>query len=101
MTREVATAWAQYQTASGSIDKAMEALSYSMESRDMYLMQFNVGQRSLLDVLDSINEVFSNSVQLETAQSNLNFTLYKFLTLEGRLVNSLDVPAKMFDPEAE
>ena len=97
MTRQVVTAWSEYDTAVKSIEKHMEALSYSMESRDMYLMQFNVGQRSLLDVLDSINEVFSNSVLLETAQSNRNFSLYKLLTLEGILVNSLAVAEKSYE----
>lgn len=92
LTRQVATAWSDYETSLGQIEKHQEALQYSIESRDMYLMQFNVGQRSLLDVLDAINEVFSNSVQLETAQSNLIFTTYKLLALEGRLVNSLDIP---------
>ncbi len=101
MTNQVASTWAEYETTVGSIEKHFEALSYSMESRDMYLMQFNVGQRSLLDVLDSINEVFSNSVQLETAQSNYTFTLYKILALEGVLVNSLEVTATEYDPEAE
>ena len=90
-TRQVSAAWAEYETSVAQVDKHMEALEYSMESRDMYLMQFNVGQRSLLDVLDSINEVFSNSVLLETATSNRNFSLYKFLTLEGDLIKTLEV----------
>jgi len=97
LTRQVATAWVEYETAVSSIEKHMEALQYSMESRDMYLMQFNVGQRSLLDVLDSINEVFSNSVLLETAKSNRNFTLYKFLALEGKLIKTLEVAEKTYD----
>lgn len=101
LTRQVMTAWADYQTAVQSIAKHQEALRYSMESRDMYLMQFNVGQRSLLDVLDSINEVFSNSVLLETAQSNRDFSMYKFLALQGELINNLEVPTKDFDPETE
>ncbi|MDC0336330.1 TolC family protein, partial [Pseudodesulfovibrio sp.] len=101
LTRQVATAWAEYETSVNSIEKHLEALSYSMESRDMYLMQFNVGQRSLLDVLDSINEVFSNSVLLETSQSNRNFALYKFLALEGQLVQTMNVRKKAFDPEAK
>ncbi|MDD3311181.1 TolC family outer membrane protein [Pseudodesulfovibrio sp.] len=89
--REASTTWTDYQTALGQVGKHQEALQYSMESRDMYLMQFNVGQRSLLDVLDAINEVFSNSVQLETALSNRDFTIYKFLALEGNLVKTLDI----------
>jgi adhesin transport system outer membrane protein len=91
LTRQVATAWAEYETSLGQIAKHQEALDYSIESRNMYLMQFNVGQRSLLDVLDSINEVFSNSVLLETAKSNRNFTLYKFLNLQGNLIKSFSV----------
>lgn len=101
LTQQVATAWTEYETAVKSIEKHMEALQYSMESRDMYMMQFNVGQRSLLDVLDSINEVFSNSVLLETAQSNRNFALYKLLALEGILVKSMDVAASNYDPKAK
>jgi len=101
LTRQVATAWSEYETALKTIDKHLEALQYSMESRDMYMMQFNVGQRSLLDVLDSINEVFSNSVLLETAQSNLHFAMYKILALEGRLVNSMDVASTNYDPKVQ
>ena len=97
LTRQVATAWTDYETAINSIEKHLEALQYSMESRDMYMMQFNVGQRSLLDVLDSINEVFSNSVLLETAQSNRNFSIYKFLTLEGQLIKTLEVSEKAIE----
>jgi adhesin transport system outer membrane protein len=97
LTRQVASAWAEYGTAIGQIEKHQEALQYSMESRDMYLMQFNVGQRSLLDVLDAINEVFSNSVLLETAQSNRDFTLFKFLNLQGQLVKSLEVSENTYN----
>lgn len=99
MTQQVFDAWTEYETALASIDKFQEALQYSMESRDMYLMQFNVGQRSLLDVLDSINEVFSNEVQLETAKSNRNFTVYKLVTLQGRLVKALEMSKATYDPE--
>ncbi|QJB57169.1 TolC family outer membrane protein [Pseudodesulfovibrio sp. zrk46] len=101
LTRQVAAAWTEYETAYKSVEKHMEALQYSMESRDMYMMQFNVGQRSLLDVLDSINEVFSNSVLLETSQSNTNFALYKLLALQGALVKTMDVAASNYDKEAK
>lgn len=100
LTSQVAVAWTEYQTSIGQIAKYQEALQYSIESRDMYLMQFNVGQRSLLDVLDSINEVFSNRVLLETAQSNRTFALFRFLALEGQLVNNLDIAQASYDPGA-
>jgi len=95
--RQASATWTEYQTSIGQVEKHQEALQYSMESRDMYLMQFNVGQRSLLDVLDSINEVFSNSVQLETAISNRDFTVYKFLALQGSLIKTLDITQSAYD----
>lgn len=97
LTQQVLDAWTEYETALASIEKYQEALQYSMESRDMYLMQFNVGQRSLLDVLDSINEVFSNEVLLETAKSNRNFTVYKLVTLEGALVKTLEMAEDAYE----
>ncbi|WP_247648418.1 TolC family outer membrane protein [Pseudodesulfovibrio sp. zrk46] len=97
LVRQTATAWAEYEAAVGQIEMHAEALQYSIQSRDMYMMQFNVGQRSLLDVLDSINEVFSNSVLLETANSNHVFSLYKFLALEGELIKRLQISEKAYD----
>lgn len=97
LIRQVAAAWAEYQAALGQIEKYQEALQYSLESRNMYLMQFNVGQRSLLDVLDATNEVFTNKVQLETADSNRNFTVYKFLALQGRLMKTLEVASNTYE----
>ncbi len=55
----------------------------------------------LLDVLDSINEVFSNSVLLETAQSNLYFTQYKFLALNGELIKTLEIESKTYDSKTK
>jgi len=101
LIRQVASAWAEYESSVGQIEKYQEALQYSLESLDMYLMQFNVGQRSLLDVLDATNEVFSNKVQLETANSNRNFTLYKFLALEGRLMKTMDIASNTYEEMPE
>lgn len=97
LTRDVTASWIEYETAVRQIAKYQEALGYSIESRDMYLMQFNVGQRSLLDVLDSVNEVFTNSVLLETAKSNRVYTLYKLLELQGNLIKALEVADESYD----
>jgi len=101
LIRQVVTAWTEYETAVSQVENYERALGYSIETRDMYLVQFNVGQRSLLDVLDSINEVFSNSVLLETAKTNRSFSLYKLVTLRGDLVHTLEVAEKTYDPESK
>lgn len=95
--RQVASTWADYQSSLNQIEKYQEALQYSLESLDMYLMQFNVGQRSLLDLLDATNEVFSNRVQLETATMNRDFTVYKFLALEGQLMKTLEIAPNTYE----
>jgi adhesin transport system outer membrane protein len=95
--RQVAATWADYQSSLNQIEKYQEALQYSLESLDMYLMQFNVGQRSLLDLLDATNEVFSNRVQLETATMNRDFTVYKFLALEGQLMKTLEIAPSTYE----
>lgn len=91
LSLQSSTTWNEYQTSLGQITKYTEALGYSKESLDMYLGQFNLGQRSLLDVLDAINEVFSNAVLLETAESNKVFSLYKFRALQGNLLYTLEL----------
>lgn len=95
--RQVASTWADYESSLNQIEKYQEALQYSLESLDMYLMQFNVGQRSLLDLLDATNEVFSNRVQLETATMNRDFTIYKFLALEGSLMKTLEIAPSTYE----
>ncbi|MDR2075315.1 MAG: TolC family outer membrane protein [Desulfovibrio sp.] len=62
------------------------AVQYATKTRDMYLEQFNVGQRSLLDVLDAENEVFSSSIQYVTAQQNVVAAEYRLLALGGELL---------------
>jgi hypothetical protein len=63
----------------------------------MYWEQFNIGQRSLLDVLNSENEIFTNSMQLVTAQMNEIGSTYRLLALGGRLLESLNISNSEFE----
>ena len=91
VNRDVVAAWFDYQTAVKEVENYKRTLDFSRETNEMYMVQFNVGQRSLLDMLDSLNEVFNNSVLLETARMNRSYSLYKLLALQGRLVRALEV----------
>jgi len=55
------------------------------------MQQFLVGQRSLLDVLDAENELYSSEVQLVTAKANEAGTAYRLLALGGNLLASLSI----------
>ena len=62
-----------------------EAVQYNKETLESYIYQFNVAQRSLLDVLDAENEYYQSSGQLITSAVNETVASYRLLALAGRL----------------
>lgn len=91
LAEETEATWSELISAQEQAKFYANAVDYSTKTRDMYLEQFNVGQRSLLDVLDSENELFSSSIQLVTAQQNVIAAKYRLLTLGGSLLSTFGV----------
>ncbi len=58
-----------------------------------YREQFNVGRRSLLDVLDAQNTRYNVQVRAETARFGQMFAEYKVLAASNQLIQALNVPA--------
>lgn len=56
-----------------------------------YRSQFNVGRRSLLDVLDAQNSRYSVQTRLETARFSQLFAQYQTLAATNRFLTALDV----------
>ncbi len=77
--------WAQYEAAKARVQTFGEAVSYNEQTLDAYLKQFNVAQRSLLDVLDAENELFQTSGLLVTARVNQAIAGFRLLALQGNL----------------
>jgi len=88
LAEEAEATWAQLISTQEQARHFADAVNFSTRTRDMYLEQFNVGQRSLLDVLDSENELFSSSIQLVTAQQNIIAAHYRLLALGGGFLAS-------------
>ncbi|MDB5839369.1 MAG: bepC [Herminiimonas sp.] len=63
----------------------------SLATRDAYIKQFSIGQRTLLDMLDAENEAFSASTNHVTGQYLETFARYRVLADLGRLLVSLGV----------
>lgn len=59
----------------------------SEETRNSYQQQFNIGQRSLLDLLDTENEVFTAKNQLAEAQIDQQIAQLRILNGMGRLLD--------------
>lgn len=64
----------------------------SEDTRNSYKKQFDIGQRSLLDLLDTENEVFSAKNQLAEARVDSQVAKLRILTGTGELLEALDVP---------
>src|SRR3546814_1185209 len=58
-----------------------------------YEQQFEGAQRTLLDVLDAENELFTSEGQLITAQTNEQLASYRILAVGGLLMETLGVTA--------
>ncbi|MGE3628003.1 MAG: TolC family protein, partial [Hyphomicrobiales bacterium] len=72
-----------------------DQLASSNRLIDSYSEQFKVGERSLLDLLDSQNTRFNAQVSVETANAAYLFEQYRILAHAGVLLSSLDIPAPL------
>jgi len=68
--------------------------------RDAYRQQFQIGQRTLLDLLDTENELFESRRALTNALYDLQIAQYRWLTLSHKLLPTLGLrPARDETPE--
>lgn len=97
---ETRTTWAQYQSALKEVQEYTLAVQFNRDTKEIYLEQFGVAQRSLLDVLDSENEVFQSSNQLVTSTVNEQIAAYKLMALAGQLITALKVDPGLYTETA-
>jgi adhesin transport system outer membrane protein len=100
---DVRTAWSRLQNQSAL---ATELETQSRISDDLllsYREQFNIGRRSLLDVLDAQNTRYNVQAQTETARLAKLYAQYRVLAAENRLIECLGVqmPAAAIGRERE
>lgn len=94
--QSVRLSWSALQTVNNQLGYFQQHVESSERSRDAYQQQFSLGQRTLLDLLDSENEVFSSRQDLVNAQYDQLFAMYRILNSMGALLEGVDVAA----PEA-
>jgi len=88
---DVRTAWSRLQNQTAL---ATELEAQSRISDDLllsYREQFNIGRRSLLDVLDAQNSRYNVQQQTETARLAKLYAQYRILAAENRLIECLGV----------
>jgi len=91
--QEMRRSWFELEAARDSIEALEDARDFNRSTLGAYEQQFEVAQRTLLDVLDAENELFVAEGQLITAQTNEQLASYRILGVGGILLETLGVSA--------
>lgn len=92
-------AWNAHEILTRQMEHLERHVISSEETRDSYKKQFDIGQRSLLDLLDTENEVFSAKNQLAEARVDYQIAQLRTLTGTGDLLEALNIPLPEVDAE--
>ncbi|AXI45595.1 agglutination protein [Sulfitobacter sp. SK012] len=90
--REVRQSWSTLQSAQRRTKTIQAQADIALKLRQTYEAEFDVGQRSLLDVLNTQNALFQAQANLVNARSLENYVRYRILASIGILLPTLDVP---------
>jgi adhesin transport system outer membrane protein len=93
LIEELGLAWNALENASQQLPIAQQYVDYSSRVRDTYQKQFTLGDRTLLDLLDSENELFTAARRLEEVRFTELFTQYRIKATMGSLLKSQGVMA--------
>jgi len=83
--------WNAYDILGRQLDYLEQHVTSTERTRDSYLKQFNIGQRSLLDLLDTENEVFSAQNAFNEAIYDQMLAQYRLLSGTGELLDVLEL----------
>ena len=84
-------AWYSYQSQGRRLGHLQDYVEAAEQTRTAYEKQFNIGPRSLIDLLDAENEVLRARSEWVQATRALYLVKYQMLALQNRLLDSLQV----------
>lgn len=88
---EMRNSWAALEASTRRAELLRSAVQQNTIVRDAYNEQFDLGTRSLLDLLDSENELYATMARQITAEHARVFAAYRVLAVGGELLSSLGV----------
>lgn len=95
LSEELELAWNAMSNANAQVPVAQQYVDRSTRVRDAYQKQFGIGERTLLDLLDSENELFSAARRLTEVKTLQLFTQYRIKAVMGELLKSQGVVAPL------
>lgn len=91
LEKNVRDTWAGMLAAGERAEQFMEQATANEKVVAVYLDQFSLNRRTLLDVLDAQNELFVSRASHVNATYTEMFAVYRMLALEGKLLGTLGV----------
>ena len=95
LNEELGLAWNALNNANAQVPIAQQYVDHSTAVRTAYQRQFSLGERTLLDLLDSENELFTASRRLAEIKNIQLFTQYRIKATMGELLRSQGVVAPL------
>ncbi|WP_313651541.1 TolC family outer membrane protein [Pseudomonas soli] len=95
LNEELGLAWNALDNANTQVPIAQQYVDHSKRVRSAYQQQFGLGERTLLDLLDSENETFTAQRRLVEVKNIQMFTQYRIKATIGQLLKSQGVVAPM------
>jgi len=83
--------WVAHQTVKRQMNFFKAHQDASIKTNLAYQKQFDIGQRTLLDLLDSANEMFLAKSAYTSARFDVVFSQYRILTSKGALNHYMDI----------
>lgn len=88
LNENLVLAWNAMENATRQTPRARDYADYTAKVREAYQQQFSLGQRTLLDLLDSENELFTANRRHTDIRYTEEFSRYRVLTAMGELLHS-------------
>nr|WP_298141010.1 TolC family outer membrane protein [uncultured Pseudomonas sp.] len=91
LNENLSLAWNAMENARLQTPKARDYAEYTAKVREAYQQQFSLGQRTLLDLLDSENELFTANRRYTDVRYTEEFSMYRVSAAMGDLLRQQQV----------
>ena len=98
--RELDVSLNDYQVTRDQVSLLRDRVATAQEVTTAYGEQFRLGQRTLIELLDSGNELFLARTDLTSREYEQILAAYEFLAVKGTLLEDLGVRVDMGDSSA-
>ncbi len=89
--KEVRNSWTAMEIAHDRSDVLADQVTFNSQVVSTYRQEFEIGQRTLLDLLDSENELFTTRTRAITSDYTYYYSIYRTLAAIGVLNSTLGV----------